>query len=179
MAQVYIPESLPFETADNAASQRQTTDYIYEATQLSQPYFSQTQNTQGTALINSQVEPRRKYCMFPLLRNVQNELTGPFLGAVFIPTSQDHSILKIPWTKSSLQIGRGPYAVAGNDMVLLEKRISNRHCRVTLGIPEGNSTQSPLQSWKDGEGEPEVWVEDLGSSNGTFVSVLTRLQVLL
>ena len=48
MAGVYIPESLPTDS-----------QYAYEATQLSQPQFSQTQNTQ---YISSQVEPRRKYC---------------------------------------------------------------------------------------------------------------------
>lgn len=61
MARIYIPESIPLDTADNATSQRHL-EYVYEATQLSQPQYSQTQNTQGTALISSQVEPRRKYC---------------------------------------------------------------------------------------------------------------------
>jgi|MGYP002717757519 serine/threonine/tyrosine protein kinase RAD53 len=85
-------------------------------------------------------------------------------------------MLKIPWSKSSLQIGRGPQSVAGNDQVLEEKRISNRHCRFTLGIPTGNSSQSLIQAWKDGEGEPEVWLEDLASSNGTFVSMIAMVQ---
>lgn len=93
------------------------------------------------------------------------------IGALFIPTNSVHPILKLPWTKSSLQLGRGPQILSGNDLVLAEKRISNRHCRVTLGIPNSNSLSNPVQAWKDGEGEPEVWLEDLGSSNGTFVSL--------
>lgn len=34
----------------------------YEATQMSQPLFAQTQQTQGSTYPSSQVEPRRKYC---------------------------------------------------------------------------------------------------------------------
>lgn len=52
-----VPDSLP----GDSLSQRYN-DYTFEPTQLSQPRFSQTQNTQGTAYANSQVEPRRKYC---------------------------------------------------------------------------------------------------------------------
>jgi len=96
-------------------------------------------------------------------------LTRLMTGALFIPTNSVHPILKLPWAKSSLQLGRGPQVLTGNDFVLAEKRISNKHCRVTLGIPNSNSASCPVQSWKDGEGEPEVWLEDLGSSNGTFV----------
>ena len=55
--------------------------------------------------------------------------------------------------------------IMGNDVQLEEKRVSNRHCRITLGVPDSQSDSNPLQSWKDGEGEPEVWVEDLNSSN--------------
>jgi serine/threonine/tyrosine protein kinase RAD53 len=39
-----------------------------------------------------------------------------------------------------------------------------------LGLQGGNVTPAGVvQVWKDGEGEPDVWVEDLGSSNGTWV----------
>ncbi|WWD22805.1 hypothetical protein CI109_107299 [Kwoniella shandongensis] len=134
-------------------SQSQFNDYAFEPTQLSQPYYSQTQGTQGTAFANSQVEPRRKY------------------WAVFISTSADRGILKIPWSKPAIQIGRGPYGLSKNDVVLPEKRVSNIHCRFTLGLqgPNGSgSSSATVQSWKDGEAEPEVWVEDLKSSNGTF-----------
>lgn len=48
MAHICVPDSLPMDS-----------QYAFEATQLSQPQFSQTQNTQ---FINSQIEPRRKYC---------------------------------------------------------------------------------------------------------------------
>nr|XP_031862170.1 uncharacterized protein CI109_002584 [Kwoniella shandongensis]KAA5529242.1 hypothetical protein CI109_002584 [Kwoniella shandongensis] len=136
-------------------SQSQFNDYAFEPTQLSQPYYSQTQGTQGTAFANSQVEPRRKY------------------WAVFISTSADRGILKIPWSKPAIQIGRGPYGLSKNDVVLPEKRVSNIHCRFTLGLqgPNGSgSSSATVQSWKDGEAEPEVWVEDLKSSNGTFVN---------
>ncbi|WVF66302.1 hypothetical protein IAT40_001042 [Kwoniella sp. CBS 6097] len=130
-------------------------DYGFEPTQLSQPYFSQTQGTQGTAFANSQVEPRRKY------------------WAVFIPTKAERDILKIPWSKSFIQMGRGPYVLSKNDVILQEKRISNIHCKITLGMqgPNGSgSSSATVQSWKDGEAEPEVWIEDLKSSNGTFVN---------
>ena len=65
-----------------------------------------------------------------------------------------------------------------NDVVLSEKRISNRHCKITLGInSEGSSETSrqTMQTWKDGEAEPDVWIEDMGSSNGTFVRSLFLL----
>jgi hypothetical protein len=59
MAQVFVPDSLPLES-QNSTSQRPA-DWGFEPTQLSQPYYSQTQqNTQGFP--NSQIEPRRKYC---------------------------------------------------------------------------------------------------------------------
>ncbi len=80
-------------------------------------------------------------------------------------------------------------------MVLNEKRVSNRHCRVTLGLPgvepganlanaiatsgnqiSGNgagmgpgSMAMAVNAARDSEAEPNVWIEDLGSSNGTFV----------
>lgn len=70
-------------------------------------------------------------------------------------------------------------------MVLSERRISNQHCRVTLGWQRSTSSSSnaqlpTVQSWKDGDGEPQVWLEDLGSSNGTFVrGLLASLSVLM
>ncbi len=60
MAHVEVPESLPI-NSQLPDSQRHA-EYAFEATQVSQPHFSQTQGTQGTAFVNSQVEPRRKYC---------------------------------------------------------------------------------------------------------------------
>ncbi|ORX34954.1 kinase-like domain-containing protein [Kockovaella imperatae] len=152
MAQIYVPDSLP---DDSEPLSQRYNDYAFEATQLSQPVYSQTQNTQGTAFANSQVEPRKKY------------------WATFIPTNPAHSILKIPWTKSQLQIGRGPVGHSHNDVVLAEKRVSNRHCRITLGIQEEGSSdlsRYTMQAWKDGESEPDVWIEDLKSSNGTYVN---------
>ncbi|WWC66987.1 uncharacterized protein I206_100894 [Kwoniella pini CBS 10737] len=128
-------------------------EYAFEPTQLSQPYFSQTQNSQFP---NSQVEPRRKY------------------WAIFIPTQSDRNILKLPWSKPSIQLGRGPRVLSKNDVILPEKRISNIHCKITLGIQgengSGSSSGNSIQAWKDGEGEPEVWLEDLKSSNGTFIN---------
>lgn len=91
--------------------------------------------------------------------------TDLIVGALLIPVNPQHRILKIPWTKSSLQIGRGPPGPTHNDVVLQEKRVSNKHCRISLGI-EGENGQSSV-----GDDEPEVWIEDLRSSNGTFVSV--------
>lgn len=81
-------------------------------------------------------------------------------------------MLKIPWTKPCLQVGRGPHSLSGNDIVLQEKRVSNRHCRITLGIQSGSGVGTcgvTVQAWKEGGADPEVWVEDMGSSNGTFV----------
>ena len=159
MPQVYVPDSLPLDS--QPISQRYN-DYTIEPTQVSQPHFSQTQ-TQGPS---SQVDPRRKYCESHSLLYFRL-LTTP--GAVFIPTNADHAILKIPWQKPSLQIGRGPLGISGNGVVLNEKRISNRHCRITLGL---NQSSEHVQSWRDGEAEPEVWLEDLNSSNGTFVRII-------
>lgn len=65
-------------------------------------------------------------------------------------------------------MGRGPQGPTGNDVVIQEKRVSNRHCRLSLGLQgQGSSI---------GDGEPDVWIEDMKSSNGTFVS-LTRYRV--
>ncbi|OWT40182.1 CAMK/RAD53 protein kinase [Cryptococcus neoformans Bt1] len=127
-------------------------DDAFEPTQLSQPAYSQTQNTQ--TFISSQVEPRRKY------------------WAIFISTHSDRGILKVPWSKPYIQLGRGPYTL-GNDVILPEKRVSNTHCRFTLGMQGTKNLELAndiTKAWKEGEGEPEVWVEDLKSSNGTFVN---------
>ncbi|KAE8538264.1 hypothetical protein D1P53_005604 [Cryptococcus gattii VGV] len=127
-------------------------DDAFEPTQLSQAAYSQTQNTQ--AFISSQVEPRRKY------------------WAIFISTHSDRGILKVPWSKPYIQLGRGP-STLGNDVILPEKRVSNTHCRFTLGMQGAKNLElsnDATRAWKEGEGEPEVWVEDLKSSNGTFVN---------
>jgi hypothetical protein len=93
-----------------------------------------------------------------------------------IPTVADHHIIKIAWSKSSLQIGRRialpEDLYPRNDVILTEKRISNMHCRITLGVQTVGSSQPSnwIERWRDDEGEPEVWIEDLKSSNGTFVS---------
>jgi pSer/pThr/pTyr-binding forkhead associated (FHA) protein len=89
------------------------------------------------------------------------------VGATLIPINPQHRILKIPWTRPTLQIGRGPPQPTGNDVVLLEKRVSNKHCRISLGI-DGINGQGP------GDDEPDVWIEDLKSSNGSYVSVVTN-----
>ncbi|ORY22963.1 kinase-like domain-containing protein [Naematelia encephala] len=149
MGRRQVPESQPAES-QFAASQR-VADYAFEATQLSQPHFSQTQNTQN---INSQIEPRRKY------------------WAILIPTNSSHSILKIPWTRASLQLGRGPPGMTKNDVMLHERRVSNVHCRFTLGLQSESrgTSMEAIHSWKEEGAEPEVWLEDLKSSNGTFVN---------
>ena len=63
-------------------------------------------------------------------------------------------LLRIPWSKPYIQIGRGHKSISRNDIVLPEKRVSNIHCRIVLG---------------ECDGEPDVWIEDKNSSNGTFV----------
>jgi pSer/pThr/pTyr-binding forkhead associated (FHA) protein len=68
-----------------------------------------------------------------------------------------------------MQMGRGPAGPTGNDVVIQEKRVSNRHCKVMLGLT-GTSTSV-------GDGEPDVWIEDLKSSNGTFVSLSFRVYI--
>lgn len=94
------------------------------------------------------------------------------LGAIFISTHSDRGILKVPWSKPYIQLGRGP-STLGNDVILPEKRVSNTHCRFTLGMQGAKNSElsndTTTRAWKEGEGEPEVWVEDLKSSNGTFV----------
>lgn len=95
------------------------------------------------------------------------------LGAILIPTTSSHAIVKVSWAKSHFQIGRGHPSQSGNDLVLVEKRVSNKHCVITLGLSKGTGSSvsnDTIQSWKDGEAEPEVWLEDLNSSNGTFVN---------
>jgi hypothetical protein len=75
------------------------------------------------------------------------------LGAILVPVNPQHRILKIPWSRPT-----------GNDVVIQEKRVSNRHCKLSLGL-QGHGSSI-------GDGEPDVWIEDLKSSNGTFVSYL-------
>jgi hypothetical protein len=87
-------------------------------------------------------------------------------GAILIPINPQHRILKIPWNRQTMQMGRGPQGPTGNDVVIQEKRVSNRHCKISLGLQgQGSSI---------GDGEPDVWIEDMKSSNGTFVSFLCR-----
>lgn len=50
-----------------------------------------------------------------------------------------------------------------NDIVLTQKRISNRHCRIY------RVDQKP-GDWRDGGAEPVVYIEDQNSSNGTWAS---------
>ena len=84
------------------------------------------------------------------------------LGAILIPINPQHRILKVPWSRQSMQMGRGPQGPTGNDVMIQEKRVSNRHCKIILGLQgQGSSI---------GDGEPDVWIEDMKSSNGTFVS---------
>jgi len=70
-------------------------------------------------------------------------------------------------------------------VVLNEKRVSNRHCKITLGfenaLGEGSSgSRYGMGIGREADAEPEVWIEDLGSSNGTFVCFsLIRSAVVL
>ncbi len=54
--------------------------------------------------------------------------------------------------------------------------MSNRHCRISLGIKElkgsrmGMTEHDILDELRSREEAPDVWIEDLKSSNGTFVS---------
>lgn len=84
------------------------------------------------------------------------------IGAILVPVNPQHRILKIPWSRQTMQMGRGPAGPTGNDVVIQEKRVSNRHCKLSLGL-QGHGSSI-------GDGEPDVWIEDLKSSNGTFVS---------
>jgi serine/threonine/tyrosine protein kinase RAD53 len=152
MTGVYVPESLPLDS-----------QYAFEATQLSQPQFSQTQNTQ---YISSQVEPRRNYCQ-STQTNSPGEIMLIRVGAILVPVNPQHRILKIPWSRQTMQMGRGPAGPTGNDVVIQEKRVSNRHCKLSLGL-QGHGSSI-------GDGEPDVWIEDLKSSNGTFVSSIHLL----
>lgn len=79
----------------------------------------------------------------------------------------------MPWSRPILRIGRGAPPLVANDVVLREKRVSNTHCRITLGVQaadgsEGSSTST--ESWQARDSAPDVWIEDMNSSNGTFVS---------
>ena len=84
MTNVYVPESIPIDS--QPGNSQRYTDYAFEPTQLSQPIFSQTQNTQG---ISSQVEPRRKYCK-PI--TVPGRRQGP-CSSLQIPVIQSSSCL--------------------------------------------------------------------------------------
>jgi serine/threonine/tyrosine protein kinase RAD53 len=164
-----VADSVGFESQSD--SQRYN-DHAFEATQQATQPATQPA-TQGTIFASSQVEPRRKYC-----KRSNPTLSDP-VGAILIPMNHQHHILKLPWSMPALQIGRGPAHLSGNNVVLQERRISNRHCRLTLGWQGSSSSSSvaqlpTLQSWRDGEAEPQVWVEDMGSSNGTFVSTSLR-----
>lgn len=171
MTRVVVPESLD----DGTAHSQPAEDFVFEPTQLSQPFFSQTQASQANGPLNSQADPRRRYCG---CRAHAVSARAHISGAIFIPTTAEHRIIKIAWTKQFLQIGRRPN-ISGdpspkNDVVLTEKRISNMHCRFTLGLSTASNgaTASMIQTWRDGEGDPDVWIEDLESSNGTYVSAL-------
>lgn len=154
-------------------------DYGLEATQLSQPVKDSQQASQFP---NSQIEPRRKYCELSHRATAPSSRTPVMqllmAGALFIPTNPHHAILKVPWTKHVLQIGRGGHAEVGNDVVLAEKRVSNRHCRISLGLKElreqrfGMSEEDILEELHEREEAPDVWIEDMRSSNGTFVSLM-------
>jgi serine/threonine/tyrosine protein kinase RAD53 len=68
-------------------------------------------------------------------------------------------------SNGEVRIGRGPYPRM-NDIVLAQKRISNRHCRIY------RMDQRP-GDWRGGGAEPVVYIEDLNSSNGTWVNIVS------
>ncbi|KAJ9123983.1 hypothetical protein QFC22_000774 [Naganishia vaughanmartiniae] len=137
----------------------------------SQDVFSQTQRDVPRSQMSgsqeeasgTQLDPRRKY------------------WAVFTPCSPSLPTLKLHWptpgfpsdqrdiqgtaplgSNGEVRIGRGPYPRM-NDIVLVQKRISNRHCRIY------RMDQKP-GDWRGGGAEPVVYIEDLNSSNGTWVN---------
>ncbi|KAJ9097700.1 hypothetical protein QFC21_004737 [Naganishia friedmannii] len=147
--------------------------FIYEDddSQQDQDAFSQTQRDVPKSQMSgseeevsgTQLDPRRKY------------------WAVFTPCSPSLPTLKLYWptpgypsdpqdiqgmaplgSNGEVRIGRGPYPRM-NDIVLVQKRISNRHCRIY------RMDQKP-GDWRGGGAEPVVYIEDLNSSNGTWVN---------
>ncbi|GHJ88647.1 hypothetical protein NliqN6_5049 [Naganishia liquefaciens] len=139
--------------------------------QQEQDGFSQTQrdvpksqiSTYEEEISGTQLDPRQKY------------------WALFTPCSPSLPTLKLHWPSSTypsdprdpvgtaplgsngeVRIGRGPFPKM-NDIVLTQKRISNRHCRIF------RVDQRP-GDWRDGGAEPVVYIEDLNSSNGTWVN---------
>lgn len=46
------------------------------------------------------------------------------------------------------------------------------------GAKNSELSNDTTRAWKEGEGEPEVWVEDLKSSNGTFVGLILHYSCL-
>lgn len=66
----------------------------------------------------------------------------------------DVVVKSFPFNKDSILIGRSP----GNDIVIDEDAVSGEHARIDL-IP--NSLM---------DGIVDVFIEDLGSTNGTFVN---------
>lgn len=105
--------------------------------------------------------------------------------------TQQQQPQKIFGSSGEVKIGRGP-SPKYNDLTLLSKRISNRHCKVfRLDDPdllqntedvEGLQGKTELirQSTYTSRSEPIVVIEDLNSSNGTWVNSkrLTKKHVL-
>lgn len=96
-------------------------------------------------------------------------------GAILVPSNPKHTMLKIPWSRSYVQIGRGD---PENTVTLKEKRVSNKHCVISPMLPrEPRDTadrERMLDQLRNSEAAPEVFIEDKNSSNGTYVSVTIR-----
>ncbi len=91
-----------------------------------------------------------------------------------MPAPDDSITEELPGESGTARLGRGPYP-RFNDIVFSERRISNKHCvigRLDENVQKRRDTHDiPAQHRRPiDDAEPIVYIEDLGSSNGTYVN---------
>lgn len=161
-------------------SQDSQADFEFSQTQRDPVRGWDGESLGASQVQNSQVNPRSKYCEIKESVYGSTRLTRR-AGAVFTSLS-GHMPIKLFWPSNrypgstahalpgesgSARLGRGPYP-RYNDFVYNERRVSNRHC--LIGRLDERSGAVGRAGTGRSDSEPIVFIEDLGSSNGTYVN---------
>lgn len=171
------------ESFGNASHSRQDN---YSQEPSSQLGFSQTQLTQRTQgddvpssldMQSSQINPRNKYWavfspISPGLQPMKLHWAIAPHDHPFLANGEPDLVLNAsrPGITGFARLGRATQS-RFNDIVFSERRISNTHCRIERLDNHDPKNEALLAGVTITDDEPVVAIQDLGSSNGTYVSL--------